>query len=158
MEIEARIDTPETIRERVANALGFDEPSALDLVDRNKYRDEDSYLDAAVKAELERSTPEYRATRNRLKAELRERTEREQREAQSAAYKTIRANAQLDYLDRRNIDTEAADLAHSDLAAGRIAASALGETVAKYADFLTEKRKDEKASAQLFNAMIRGAM
>lgn len=80
------------------------------------------------------------------------------REAQSAAYKTIRANASLDGLDRRNIDTEAADLARRDLAANRITASDLGAAIERHAAELSEKRKDEKASAQLFNAMIRGAM
>lgn len=158
MNIEAKIETPTTIRERVSEALGFNEPSALDLVDRSKYRDEEDYIDAAVKAELERSNPEYRATRNRLKAELRERTEQEQRERQAAAYTIIRANAQLDGLDRRNIDTEAADIARRDLAAGRIAASALGEAIEKYAAELSEQRKDEKASAELFNAMLRGTL
>lgn len=158
MEINARIDTPETVRERAAEAFGFNEPSALDLVDRSKYRNEEDYIDAAVKAEMERSDPEYRATRNRLKAELRERTEQEQRERQAAAYTTIRANAQLGGLDRRNIDTKAADLARRDLAAGRIAASALGEAIEKYCAELSEQRKDEKASAELFNAMLRGQL
>lgn len=104
MNIEAKIEAPTTIRERVVDAFGFNEPSALDLVDRSKFADEDAFLDAAVKAEMERSNPEYRAIRSRLKAELRERTEREQREAQSAAYTGIRANVSLDDLDHRNID------------------------------------------------------
>lgn len=158
MELDARIDTPDTVRERVAAALGFNEPSALDLVDRSRYSDEDSYLDAATKAELERSTPEYRATRARLKAELRERTEREQKERQSTAYSTIRANMGLDDLERRNIDAEAANLARRDLAAGRISASGLGATIEKYAEDLSEKRKDEKASGALFNQMLRGKL
>lgn len=105
---------------------------------------------------MERSNPEYRAVRSRLKAEYRQRQEEQQREAQSAAYKTIRANTSLDGLDRHNIDTEAANLARLDLAANRIAASELGAAIEKYAADLGEQRKNEKASAQLFNAMLRG--
>lgn len=158
MEMNARIDTPETIRERVVEAFGFNELSALDLVDRSDYHDEDGYLDAAAKAELERNNPEYRAIRSRLKAELRERTEREQLEKQSQAYSTIRASVALDDLDRRNIDQQAAELARRDLAAGRIGASALGATIEKYAAELGEQRKNEKASASLFNRMLRGEL
>lgn len=156
MEINARIDTPDTVRERVSAAFGFDEPSALDIVDRSSFADEDAFLDAAVKAEMERSNPEYRAIRSRLKNELRARTEREQREKQSQAYSTIRAGVALDDLDRRNIDQQAAEFARRDLAAGRIAASALGETIEKYSQSLGEARKDERASAALFNAVLRG--
>lgn len=156
MKMNARIDTPETIRERVAAAFGFNEPSALDAVDRSKYGSEDAYIDACVKAEMERSNPEYRAVRSRLKAEHRQRAEIQERERQSQAYSTIRANTSLDALDRRNIDTQAAEAAHRDLAAGRIAASALGTTIKQHATRLTEQRKDEKAAGALFNSMLRG--
>ena len=64
----------------------------------------------------------------------------------------------LDSLDRRNIDQEAADLARRDLAANRIAASELGATIERYAEELSEKKKDSKASNALFNAMLRGQM
>lgn len=156
MEMNARIDTPETIRERAMEAFGFNEPSALDAVDRNKYGSEDAYIDACVKAEMERSNPEYRAVRSRLKAEYRQRQEEQQREAQSAAYQTIRASVGLDGADRRDIDQRATEMAHRDLAANRIAASELGAAIEKYAADLGEQRKNEKASAQLFNAMLRG--
>lgn len=107
---------------------------------------------------MERNNPEYRATRNRLKAELQQRTEQEERKMQSEAYKSIRAGMSLDDLDHRNIDAEAADLARRDLAAGRVAASALGATIERYAAELGERRKDEKAAGALFNSMLRGEM
>lgn len=62
----------------------------------------------------------------------------------------------LDSVDQKNIDTEAADLAHRDLAAGRISASALGATIEQYARDLSEKKKDSKAANQLFNQLLRG--
>ena len=158
MELNANIETCESTREKARAALGFDLSSALDLVSRSDYDSEEAYLDAATRAELERSSSEYRSIRSRLKAELRQRTEQEERKAQGEAYKTIRAGVSLDSVDRKDIDTEAADLARRDLAAGRISASALGATIEQYARDLSEKRKDSKASNALFNAMLRGQM
>lgn len=57
MEMNARIDTPESIRERTMKAFGFNEPSALDAVDRSKYGSEDAYIDACVKAEWSVAIP-----------------------------------------------------------------------------------------------------
>ena len=48
--------------------------------------------------------------------------------------------------------------ARRDLAAGRITASGLGDAIANYAEKLGEQRKDEKASGQLFNKLLRGQM
>lgn len=156
--MEANIETRESTREKARAALGLDLSSALDLVSRSDYDSEEAYLDAATKAELERSNPEYRSIRSRLKAELRQRTEQEERKAQGEAYKAIRASVSLDSVDQKNIDTETADLARRDLAAGRISASALGATIEQYARDLSEKKKDSKASNALFNAMLRGQM
>ena len=156
MNINANIETAESVREKAKAASGLDLTSALDIVNSGDYADDEQYLDAAVKAEMERSNPEYRAIRSRLKAELRQRTEQEERKAQSEAYKAIRAGVSLDSVDQKNIDTEAADLARRDLAAGRISASTLGATIEQYARDLSEKKKDSKAANQLFNAMLRG--
>lgn len=158
MEVNANIESKDTIREKAKAAFGFDLSSALDLVKRSDYGSDEAYLDACTHAELERSNPGYRAARSRLKAEYRARQEEQERKAQAENYKTIRAGISLDDLDRRNIDEQAADLARRDLAANRIAASALGATIEKYAQTLSEKRKDEKASSSLFNAMLRGQM
>lgn len=155
-EMDMRIETTKSTRAKFAEKMGLDQPSAFDLVDRRKYADDESYLDAVIKADMERNNPEYQAARRRLKAEYRERMEREQRAEQEAAYKQIRSTVQLDGLDQREIDTQAAEMARRDLAAGRISASGLGKAIEDYAKKLTEKRKDTKASNQLFNAMLRG--
>lgn len=155
-EMDMRIETTESTRAKIAEKMGLDQPSAFDLVDRSKYADDESYLDAVIRTDMERNNPEYQAARRRLKAEYRYRQEREQRAAQEAAYKEIRSTVQLDGLDRREIETQAAEMARRDLAAGRISTSGLGEAIEQYAQELSEKRKDTKASNQLFNAMLRG--
>lgn len=155
-DMDLRIETTESTRAKIAEKMGLDQPSAFDLVDRSRYSDDESYLDAVIKADMERNNPEYQAARRRLKAEYRERMVHQQRVEQEAAYKEIRSAVQLSGLDQREIDTEAANLARRDLAAGRISASGLGKAIEDYARQLTEERKDTKASNQLFNAMLRG--
>lgn len=158
MNINAHLETADSVRERAKSALGFDMSSALDLVNREAFASDEAYLDAATKAELERSSREYRAARNRLKAEYRARQEDEQRAAQKEAYKTIRAGVELDDLDRRTIDKQAVSLARRDLVANRIGASELGKTIERYAKELGEKRKGEKAASAMFNAVLRGQL
>ena len=158
MEATANIETRKTVREKAKAAFGFDLSSALDLCARSDYATDEQYLDACARAELERSSPEYRAARSRLKAEYSARQEAQARRAQAESYKAIRASVCLDSVDQRSIDEQAAALARRDLAAGRIAASALGAAIEKYAQALGEKRKDEKASSSLFNAMLRGEL
>ena len=158
MELNARIETAESVKEKAKTALGLDLSSALDLVKRSDYDSDEAYLDACTRAEMERSSPEYRAARSRLKAEYRARQEAEQRKAQAENYKAIRSSVSLDSVDQHSIDEEAADLARRDLAANRIAASELGKAIERYAQELSEKKKDSKASNALFNAMLRGQM
>ena len=156
MNINTNIETAESVREKAKAAFGLDMPSALDVVARGDFATDEQYLDTCTRAELERSSPEFRAARSRLKAEYRARQEEQERKAQAENYKVIRANIGLDSVDKHNIDEEAADLARRDLAANRIPASELGATIERYAQELSEKKKDSKASNALFNAMLRG--
>lgn len=158
MNINANIETAESVREKAKAALGFDLSSSLDICNRDDYATDEAYLDACARAEVERNSPSFRAARSRLKAEYRARQEEQERKAQAENYKAIRANIGLDSVDKHNIDEEAADLARRDLAANRIAASALGVAIEKYAQELSEKRKDEKAAAQMFNSILRGGL
>ena len=158
MELKANIETRESVEAKAKAAFGFDLSSALDLVKRSDYDTDEQYLDACTRAELERSSPEYRSARSRLKAEYHARQEEQERKAQAENYKTLRASVSLDSVDQHNIDEEAASLARRDLAANRIAASELGATIERYAQELSEKRKDRKASNALFNAMLRGEL
>ena len=111
MELNARIETAESVKEKAKTALGLDLSSALDLVKRSDYDSDEAYLDACARAELERSSPEYRAARSRLKVEYQARREEQERKAQSENYKAIRSSVSLDSVDKHNIDEEAAALA-----------------------------------------------
>ena len=139
MDFKANIETRESVEAKAKAAFGFDLSSALDLVKRGDYDSDEAYLDACTRAELERSSPEYRAARSRLKVEYQARREEQERKAQSENYKAIRSSVSLDSVDKHNIDEEAAALARRDLSANRIAASDLGATIEKYAAELTER-------------------
>ena len=45
-DMDLRIETTESTRAKIAEKMGLDQPSAFDLVDRSKYADDESYLDA----------------------------------------------------------------------------------------------------------------
>lgn len=151
-----RIETSDTTRAAVAEKLGFNRPSVLDMVSRSAYASDDAYLDAVVKAEMERSNPEYQAIRRRLEAEYRQRQEEEQREMHAKRYGEIRSGVQLWDHDIRGVEEQATEMAHRDLAAGRISASGLGKKIKEYSDSLAEKCKDTKAQNQLMTEIIRG--
>lgn len=144
------VETTETTRAKAAHAFGLDQPSALDAVKRSDFDSDEAYLNAATLYEMERSNPEYQATRRRLAAEL------ESRQEQDAAYKEIRAGVKLDYIEQKEVDREAAELARRDLAAGKIGVSDLGAAIASHAEKLTAQRLDTKAGNMLFNGIIRG--
>lgn len=159
---EGRIETRQDTAAKIAEKMGLDQPSAFDLVDRSKYDDDESYLDAVIKADMELNSPEYQAARRRLKAEYKKRREAEEKEriehertVREAQFADIRAATELTSTDQKEIDMQAVAMARRDLADGKIAASGLGSSIEQYAKELADDRKDSKASAQLFNSMFR---
>ena len=152
-----KFDTRNDVAEKMKRAMGADQKSALDMVRRGDFKNDDEYLDAAAHYEISRQTPEFQKARRELAKELAERWEAEQREKQREEYSRLLKTVKLDYLDRKNIDAKAAELAQRDVHAGRIGASALGSKITEYAKVLEEKRIEEKAQAALVNAMIRDA-
>lgn len=153
-----RIESNNDKRGKIARALGSDQPSVFDMVARDNYASDEEYLDAVTKAEMERKSPEYQEVYRRLAREYEARQEEKVRKEQVEAYQELRSQVQLDSMDRREIDNEATVMARRDLAAGKISASDLGKAIEGHASQLAEKRKNEKAGNQLFNAIIRGSV
>lgn len=150
-----QIESRETVREKVAEKLGFNQTSALDLVSRSAYSSEEQYIDAAAKAELERRHPEYQEIRRKLAAEYRERKEAAEEKLQAERYKEIRASVRLWDNEKRAIDAEAAELARRDLAAGRIGASDLSMRIEERAKRMAKERLNQRAQNQLMNELFR---
>lgn len=155
-EMEMRVETRADAAAKMAAMMGTDQPSVFEIVDRSKYATDDAYLDALVKAEMERSSPEYQEARRRLKRQYMEMQEEKQTTARAAKQKELRAAVELSGYDQREIDQKAGEKARMDLAAGRIGASDLGTVIEQYAKTLSDKKKDELAMNQLMNMIFRG--
>lgn len=155
-EMEMRVETRADAAAKMAAMMGTDQPSVFEIVDRRKYATDDAYLDALVKAEMERSSPEYQEARRRLKRQYMEMQEEKQTTARAAKEKELRAAVELSGYDQREIDQKAGEKARMDLAAGRIGASDLGTAIEQYAKTLSDKKKDELAMNQLMNMIFRG--
>lgn len=160
--MEAKFEARQDTAEKIVEKFGFDQPSAFDLVDRNKYADDDSYLDAVVKMDMELNSPAYQEARRRLKAEYRERQEAELEERiknecteREAQFAEIRSGIELSDDEKKESDARASAMAHYDLACGKIDSSELGSSIARYAEKFSGERKDSKAASQVFNNMFR---
>ncbi len=152
----SRFETRAETAARATVALGFDAPDALDVVDRNQYADEDSYLDAVALETMRRNNPEFAAARRMAAARYRERQEAAERERQRQEYGRLRGAAKLDSGEVAAIDKEAERLAKADLAAGKIQYSGIADAISTHAKTLKEKKLDSKAAAQQMNNLIRG--
>lgn len=141
--------------ERLASMFGLNMPTVDDIVKREDYKSEAEYLAALVDFSAKLDKPEVqralrRAGRERI-AENDEAIRKEQREE----YASIRQSVKLDSVDEESINKEAERLAQADLAEGKIKYSQLGKAMKEYGDALTAKRKDEIASKQQFNGLLR---
>ena len=142
-------------RKKLKMALGFDLPSATDIVRREDYKTDAEYYRALVDVSAKINDP---VVKNELRKAAREQVDLDEkavREQQRKEHAQIRSQITLDSVDEENVNREATRLAHSDLAAGKISASQLGARIMHHAEALTDKRKDELASSAQFNAAIR---
>lgn len=143
-------------RAKLSDRLGLNQASVFDQLKRSDYDSDDAYLDALTKLEMERRSPEYREIRRQLTGAYQAYNEEKIREQQHDDFMKYRAAAQLDFLDRKEIDAEARRLAEADLAAGKIGRDGLGAAIAEYGKTLEGKKLDTKAANAQMNAMFRG--
>ena len=143
------------LNEKARLSLGLNMPSANDLIRREDFKSDVEYKRALVDMAAKLNDPEVRRALRNDASEQAEQDEREARKQQEEEHARIRRSVTIDDMDRRNIDKEATRLAHADVAAGRISPSELGARIVEHAEKLTSKRKEEKASAEQLNAMIR---
>lgn len=153
--IKATFVKSSDLRKGVEAALGFNTPSALDLVDRGNFKDDAEYIGALVETQKNLENRDFQRAARKVAEEQRIRAEKEAREAQRKEYAEIRGRVTLADYEVQEIDKEAARLAQRELALGKIYASELGEKIKDYADTLTEKKKADKAAGIQFNALFR---
>lgn len=90
--------------------------NALDAVNRDDFPDDESYLRAATKVQLERSTPEYQRAYASLAAEYSKRQEEKQREANKKRYEELSRDVRLDSVEMGKVEAKAREAAQRDLA------------------------------------------
>ena len=144
------------IREAFTQRMIGDSFSALDVVNREDFPDDESYLRAATKIQLERSTPEYQRAYASLAAEYQKRQEVKQKEANEARYKELSRTVQLDSVELSNVDKKAREAAQKDLAAGRIAVADVGKAIDEYGKRFEKEARESKIGRVMINEMIRG--
>ena len=145
----------DNIKEKLVSQLGFNAPSAAELVSRDDYDSEQEYLSALVSTAAKLDSPEVKRALRQAGRERVEIDEEAERERQRREYKDIRASVRLDSVDEQNIAREATSRARADLAAGKISPFELGERIEAYTESLTKSTKDQKAANQQINSMFR---
>ena len=144
------------IREAITQRLTGGNFNALDAVSREDFPDDESYLRAATKIQLERSTPEYQRAYASLAAEYSKRQEEKQRAANEARYKELSRTVQLDSVELSNVDKKAREAAQKDLAAGRIAVADVGKAIDEYGKRFEKEARESKIGRVMLNELIRG--
>ncbi len=142
-------------KEKLRAALGMNTPEATDIIKRNDYKTQAEYLSALVEFSSKLNDPDVKRALRMAEREQVEEDEQEVRKAQRKEYGELLKAVELGELDQKAVEREATRLAHDDLAAGRIGVSEHGERIIKYAKELTEKRRQEIATAKQFNDSIR---
>lgn len=143
-------------REAIAQRLTGGNFNALDAVSREDFPDDESYLRAATKIQLERSTPEYQRAYASLAAEYSKRQEEKQRAANEERYKELSRTVQLDSVELGNVEKKAREAAQRDLAAKRITVAGMGAAIEKYAAQFEEDERKSKIGRVMINELIRG--
>ncbi len=148
-------ETKESFRQKAEAALGLNMPNPEDVIHRKDFASDAEYAVALAQMTQTMSTPEYRAAARKAGVAIHRENEKEIRQQQRKEYEEIRKGITLTELEVSNIDREAEQIARYNLGSGKIPASQLGAEIAKIANELTKKKKDEKAGDQLFNKMVR---
>lgn len=130
--------------------------NALDAVNRDDFPDDESYLRAATKVQLERSTPEYQRAYASLAAEYSKRQEEKQREANKKRYEELARDVRLDSVEMGKVEAKAREAAQRDLAAKRITVAGMGAAIEKYAAQFEDDERKSKIGRVMINELIRG--
>lgn len=153
-----RIEGQNEVREKAVHAFGLDQPDIFDTVSRDKFADDDSYIDALIQEQMKRQDPTYQEARRQLMKKYHERQEKERKAEISKFHEQARKDAKLDYVDIQNIDAEAASRAKFDLVNGKISASQLADKIEEYAEEMKKQKLETKANNAVMNAMFRGLL
>lgn len=145
----------DNVKEKAAIAFGFDGPEASDLVNRADYATQAEYYAALADMKIRLQDPEFQRAIRKARMSGQIEDERAKRKRELEEFKQYRKSASVEEFEQRDIDKQATQMARDDLARGKISSAELGERIAIYADRLSDKLKDQKASSAQINALFR---
>lgn len=148
--------TAEKLATRLSGSV--DTKAALDMVKREDFPDDTSYLTAATKAYLERSDPAFANAYSSIAAEFQKRTEEQQLAQNRERYAELAKSVQLDDFERKEVESQARAAAERDLAAKRITLDNMGAAIASHAEKFTAKAKENKIGRVMMNEQLRAAV
>ena len=143
-------------KKKILKQLGFDAPSASELIKREDFKDERSYLAALADMAAKLENPAVKDAIRKAGRESVDIDVEAERNRQRDEFGKIRKSVKLTERDEQEINSEAARLARADLAAGKITYGDVGGSIEKYAAELTNKKLDSKAAGYQFNMALRG--
>lgn len=156
-----RVETSEDTRKRAVAALGLDEPSTTEKLDRRDYPSDEAYFHACAELALRNNSPEYRREYQKIRREHRAKKAEEEAAAEQKHQEEIKTairDCVLSPDEQTTVDNEARRRAQADLAAGKISFQQIGAATEEYAAKLSQGAKEEKVHRADFNAQLRAAM
>lgn len=154
------IITSEETKSRVYEKLGAGAPSVFDKINRSEYSSDDDYLDACTRLSLEIESKEFMSRRASLAAHYRKIQIEEERKKQAEDLEGLKTKIRKEGIgsyELEKIRKAAHDRASEDLAKGKINTAQFADRLSKYENELSEDHISKKASAALFNNLIRSS-
>ena len=134
------------------NRMGLHMPNLKDVIKREDYPDDDAYVDAISRKELEmEENPRLAELKRKHYVELARQREEEQREKEKQRQAAARAAAKLTEKEKKEVAAAALDAANDDLRSGRITLEQFDEVKEKHRERLENRRLDDKATGAVFN-------
>ena len=136
----------------IANRIGMQMPNVKDTIKREDFPDDDSYVEALARRELEtEENPRLAELKRKHDVELARQREEEQKAAEKRQYEEARAAAKLTEKEKQEVAAEALDAATADLNSGRITHEQFEETREKHREKIESARLDHKTTGAFFN-------
>lgn len=131
------------------------ELSALDELNREDFKDDSSYLAAAVELQLKLDSPQYRQARAKVVKAWQERQRAAAEEADRAAFEEAVKTYVLPEYTKRQIKAKAQQKAVEEINSGRITADRLDEVTKRYVDEMSVQAKRDAVTTQRMNERLR---
>ena len=142
--------------QNIENRMGLHMPNSADVIKREDYPDDDSYITALARRDLEmEENPRLVELKRKHYIQLEKQRQAEAEEARQKARQEKRAAAKLTAREAAEVAEKALAAANDDLRRGLITAQEFDDTRKKHVDRLESKALDDKVNGEIFNEWAR---